>query len=70
MTFIQKVICGLVLIMSVIGFQTIEAQSDSAFMLKETPRWLVPSTVLNKKRLALFTGSAVVGYSATMVGLN
>jgi hypothetical protein len=70
MTFIQKVICGLVLIKSVIVFQTIEAQSDSAFISKETPRWLVPSTVLNKKRLALFTGSAVVGYSATMVGLN
>ncbi len=70
MTFIPKVICGLVLITSAIGFQTIEAQSDSAFILKETPRWLVPSAVLNKKRLALFTGSAVVGFSATMVGLN
>lgn len=70
MSLIKKVIIGLVFILSATGFQKLEAQNDSTLVLKETPRWLIPATTLNKKRIALFTGAVVVGYSATLLGLN
>ena len=65
-----KLIFVFVFIFSVTGIQKLEAQNDSVPVLKDSPVWLVPSPVLNKKRLALFTGTAVVAYSATLGGLN
>jgi hypothetical protein len=66
----QRVILAFVILFSAHGFQKLEAQKDTSIVLKDTPAWLVPSPVLNKTRLALFTGTAAAAYTATLVGLN
>ncbi|MFZ4546324.1 MAG: hypothetical protein ACOYN4_02755, partial [Bacteroidales bacterium] len=60
----------LVLIFTICIPNKLEAQSDSVQTLSSSPAWLVPAPELNKKRLNLFTTTVVVGYSATLVGLN
>ncbi len=70
MSFTIKASLALVLIISVAGYQKLVAQNDSLPSMKDSPSWLVPSPTLNKNRLALFTGTGVAAYSATLVGLN
>lgn len=70
MLMVKKVILALVVIFSATGFRELEAQKDTLALLKESPVWLIPSPVLNYKRLALFTGTAAVAYTGTLVGLN
>jgi hypothetical protein len=56
------------IVFAVFGIQKTDAQNDTT--LKNQPSWLIPSPELNKTRLALFTGTAAVAYTATLVGLN
>jgi len=70
MRLIKKVFLGFVFILSTVGFQKLEAQSDTLPVLNDYPKWIIPSPTLNKQRLSLFVGAGVVAYSATLVGLN
>jgi len=66
----KKVIILLFFIFSATGFQQLDAQNDSLPVLNDYPAWIIPSPELNKTRLALFTGTGVIAYSAALVGLN
>jgi len=70
MLFFKKVIFVWVIVFAVAGLKKPEAQNDTLPVLKDHPAWLVPAPELNKKRLALFTGTAAVAYTATLIGLN
>lgn len=65
----NAILC-LVFIFSIGISQKLSAQTDSVSTLSAGPAWLVPASELNKKRLRLLTTTVVVGYSATLLGLN
>jgi len=67
---IRFLIFGLIGTFLITSIQKIKAQNDPVPVLKNSPVWIVPSPVLNKQRLTLFTGTAAVGYTGTLVGLN
>jgi len=70
MPLIKKIFLALFLLFFGTGIQHIEAQNDTLYSLNNNPGWLVPSPVLNTKRLTLFTGTGIVAYSGTLVALN
>ena len=66
---IKFMLCLVLILASCIPMK-LKAQADSVSALSPGPAWLVPAPELNNKRLNLFTTTVVVGYSATLVGLN